>query len=285
VVDGGQLADAAARVLASATGVAHHDVAVVLGSGWGGAADALGRPVAEVAFADLPGFVPPVAPGHAGVVRSYERGGRYVLAVLGRTHLFEGHGAHAVVHAVRTAAATGCGTLVLTNASGSLRDGWAPGTGVMLTDHLNLTGVSPLAGAQSATSGAQRTAEARPVEFVDLTHAWSPRLRALTREVDPTLEEGVYAMLPGPHYNTRAEAIMLRTLGADLVGMSTVLEAIAARAAGLEVLGLSTVTTQEIDGPPIDPDEVVAVASAAACRFGTTLATIFDRLDREPAAR
>jgi len=256
-------------VLAGASGVASHDVAVVLGSGWGGAADAFGEPVAEIGFADLPGFRFPVAPGHAGVVRSYDRSGRRVLAVLGRTHQFEGHGPDAVTYAVRTVAATGCRTLVLTNASGSLREDWAPGTGVVITDHLNMTGVSPLSGAR----------------FVDLTDAWSPRLRALAHEADPTLADGVYAMLPGPHYNTRAEAIMLRTLGADLVGMSTVLEAIAARALGLELLGLSTVTTQEIDGPPIDPDEVVAVAEAAATRLGTTIATILDRLDREPAAR
>jgi purine-nucleoside phosphorylase len=259
----------AARALAAATGVGTHDVAVVLGSGWGGAADALGRPVAEVAYADLVGFRPPVAPGHAGLARSYERGGRNILVLLGRTHLFEGHGPGAVVHAVRTAAAAGCRSLVLTNASGSLRDDWPPGTGVVLTDHLNMTAVSPLSGAQ----------------FVDLTAAWSPRLRALAHGVDATLADGVYAMLPGPHYNTRAEAIMLRTIGADLVGMSTVLEAIAARAARLELLGISTVTTQEIDGPPIDPDEVVAVAAAAASRLGTTLATIIDRLDPEPAVR
>jgi purine-nucleoside phosphorylase len=269
VVDGERDADAAARAIAEATGVLRHDAAIVLGSGWGEAADAFGAATAEIAYADLPGFLPPVAPGHAGVVRSYKRGGKHVLAFLGRTHLFEGHGPGPVAHAVRTAAAAGCHTVVLTNASGSLRDGWAPGTGVVLTDHLNMTGVSPLAGAK----------------FVDLTDAWSPRLRALAHELDPTLEDGVYAMLPGPHYNTRAEAIMLRTLGADLVGMSTVLEAIAARAAGLELLGISTVTTQEIDGPPIDPDQVVAVAAAAAIRLGTTLATILDRLDREPAAR
>lgn len=269
MVDGGQHAEAAARELAAATGFGMHDVAMVLGSGWGGAADALGRPVAEVAFADLPGFHTPVAPGHAGVVRSYERAGRKIVVFLGRTHLFEGHGPDAVVHAVRTAAAAGCRTIILTNASGSLRDDWPPGTGVLLSDHVNMTGISPLSGAQ----------------FTDLTDAWSPRLRALAHETDPTLADGVYAMLPGPHYNTRAEAIMLRTIGADLVGMSTVLEAIAARAAGLALLGISTVTTQEIDGPPIDPDEVVAVAAAAATRLGNTLATFLDRLDPEPAVR
>lgn len=253
---------AAAVVLADRTGVARHDVVVILGSGWGGAADALGAPVAELAMVGLPGFRAPVAPGHAGLVRSHKVGATRVLVLLGRTHLFEGHGAGAAVHAVRTAAAAGCGTAVITNASGSLRDDWAPGTGVMINDHLNLTGVSPLHGA----------------DFVDLTSCWSPRLRVIARSVDPGLREGVYAMLPGPHYNTRAEAIMMRTLGADLVGMSTVLEAIAARASGMELLGISTVTTQEIDGPPIDPDEVVAVAEAAASRLGTTIAAIVGRL-------
>lgn len=270
MTEGGRDPVAAARALASATGVERHHVAVVLGSGWAGAADALGRPVAEIRSVDLPGFLAPVAPGHAGLFRSYERDdGRRVLAVLGRTHLFEGHGAGATVHAVRTAAAAGCHTLVLTSASGSLRDDWSPGTGVVVTDHLNLTGVSPLSGAS----------------FVDLTDAWSLRLQALAHDLDPALAAGVYAMLPGPHYNTRAEAIMLRTLGADLVGMSMVLEAIAARAARLELLGLSVVTTQEIDGPAIDPGEVVAVAAAAATRLGGTLAGMLDRLDPEPAGR
>lgn len=258
---------AAAAALARATGFERHDVVLVLGSGWTGAADALGEPAAELAPGSLPGFHRPVAPDHLGRIRSYERNGARVLVILGRTHLFEGHGTAAVAHPVRTAAAAGCRTAILTNASGSLRSDWAPGTGVLITDHLNLTATSPLTGA----------------EFVDLTAAWSPRLRTIARSVDPGLQEGVYAMLPGPHYNTRAEAIMMRTLGADLVGMSTVLEAIAARAAGLEVLGVSIVTTQEIDGAPIDPDDVVAVAAAAATGLGRTLARILDRLD-EPVA-
>ena len=162
-------ADAAASALAAATGVAQHDVVVVLGSGWAGAADALGTPVAQVSVAALPGFHAPVAPGHLGELRSYDRGGRRVLVILGRTHLFEGHGPAAVAHPIRTAAAAGCRTAILTNASGSLRDGWAPGTQVLITDHLNLTGRSPLTGA----------------DFVDLTDAWSPPLRALAHEVDP----------------------------------------------------------------------------------------------------
>ena len=146
--------------------------------------------------------------------------------MLGRTHLYEGRGVDAVAHGVRTAAAAGCRTVVLTNAAGGLARGHGVGEPVLISDHLNLTGRSPLRGPR----------------FVDLTDLYSPRLRALAREIDPTLAEGVYAGLPGPHFETPAEIRMLRMLGADLVGMSTVLEAIAARAEGVEVFGLSLVT-------------------------------------------
>ena len=148
------------------------------------------------------------------------------MVLLGRTHLYEGRGVDAVVHGVRTAAAAGCRTVVLTNAAGGVREGLPVGQPVLVSDHLNLTARSPLVGAR----------------FVDLVDLYSARLRGLVRGVDPTLEEGVYAALPGPHYETAAEIRMLRTLGADLVGMSTALEAIAARAEGLEVLGVSLVT-------------------------------------------
>lgn len=241
----------AAAKLAERTGVARHDAVVVFGSGWDDAAEALGTPVAEVAVAELPGFLAPVAPGHLGLVRSYDLDGLAVLAYLGRTHLYEGHGPGPVAHPVRVAAAAGARVAVLTNASGGLRDDWPPGTGALIADHLNLTFVSPLSGA----------------DFVDLTDAWSPRLRAVARQADPTLVEGVYAQLRGPSVQTVAETAMLRTLGADLVGMSTVVEAIAARAAGLELIGLSAVTTQEGTGEALDPDEVVAVARATAKRL------------------
>lgn len=247
-----RLAAEAAAALAEATGCARHDAAVVLGSGWGGAADAFGLPATELPVADLPGFYAPVAEGHAGLVRSYALGDARLLCFLGRTHLYEGHGVDAVAHAVRTAAASGCRIGVLTNANGSLRLEWSPGTGVVIRDHLNLTGVSPLRGPR----------------FVDLSDCWSPRLRRLAREADPTLVEGVYAFLPGPHYETPAEALALRTLGADILGMSTVIEAIAAREAGIELVGLSVVTAVEIEGGPIDPAEVVAVAEASAGRLG-----------------
>lgn len=256
-----ELADRAAAAIADRTGVPRHDVLVVLGSGWAGAAEAFGPPVESVPVGELPGFVAPVADGHAGVLSSHRVGDAAVLVVSGRTHLYEGHGRATVAHPARAAAAAGCRVGVLTNANGSLRADWQPGTAVLIRDHLNLTGLSPLT-------------EAR---FVDLTDCWSPRLRALAREADPSLAEGVYALVPGPHYETPAEAAMLRTLGADLVGMSTVLEAIAARETGMELLGLSVVSAVQATGLPLDPAEVVRVAARAATRLGGTIAAVIRR--------
>lgn len=252
------LAAEAAAAVADRTGVPRHAAAVVLGSGWSVAADHLGRLVAEVRTADLPGFLAPAAPGHAGLVRSYDLDGLPVLAFLGRTHLFEGHGPGPVAHAVRASAAAGARVAVLTNASGSLRPDWAPGTGVLIADHLNLSWVSPLVGAS----------------FVDLTDCWSPRLRAAARAADPSMREGTYAMMSGPSVQTAAETQMLRVIGADLVGMSTVLEAIAAREVGLELLGISATTTVEGSGEALDPDAVVAVGEATARRLGPVIASV-----------
>lgn len=248
---------AAAAALADATGVGSHDVAVVLGSGWRPAADVIGEPEREVAMADLAGFVPPSVAGHGGTIRSLAVGARRVLVLLGRTHFYEGHGTDAVVHGIRTAAAAGCATVVLTNAAGGIRDGMRVGEPVLISDHLNLLARSPLAGPR----------------FTDLTDLYSPRLRALARRIDPTLTEGVYAGLPGPHFETPAEIRMLRGLGADLVGMSTVLEAIEARALGLEVLGLSLVTNLAagMTGEPLDHHEVLAAGKASAGRMGELL--------------
>jgi purine-nucleoside phosphorylase len=248
-------ADQAAAGLRQALGVQTVDAAVVLGSGWGGAADAFGTPTAEVRTGDLPHFLAPVAPGHAGLVRSYDVDGRVVVAFLGRTHLYEGHGPGPVAHAVRTAAAAGARVALLTNANGALRADWGTGTGVLVSDHLNLSGSTPLAGPR----------------FVDLTDAYSARLRAVARAADPELVEGTYAMLRGPHYETVAEAHALQRLGADVLGMSTVLETIAARERGLEVLALSVVTVVEATGEQIDPDEVVAAAERSATHLGPVL--------------
>jgi purine-nucleoside phosphorylase len=256
-------AEAAARVLVELTGVDRHDVAVVLGSGWRPAADEFGAAKVEVPIADLPGFAAPTVQGHGGTIRSVVIGERRVLVLLGRTHLYEGKGVAAVVHGVRTVVAAGCRTVVLTNAAGCLRPEIEVGQPVLISDHLNLTATSPLVGAQ----------------FVDLTDLYSARLRVVARQIDPTLAEGVYAGLVGPHFETPAEIRMLRTLGADLVGMSTVLEAIAARAAGAEVFGLSLVTNLAagITGEPLDHLEVLETGRRAASSMGKLL--------RELAAR
>jgi len=262
--DSADRADAAARDLAARTGADRHDVAIVLGSGWVPAADQLGTPSAEIAVTELPGFAAPVVAGHAGRVRSVTVGGRRVLVFLGRTHLYEGIGVEPVVHAVRVAAAAGCTTIVLTNAAGGLRTEYAVGQPVLISDHLNLTGRSPITGPT----------------FVDLTDLYSARLRELARGADPTLVEGVYAALPGPHYETPAEVRMLQGMGADLVGMSTALEAIAARAAGCEVLGVSLVTNAAagLTGEPLDHAEVLTAGAAAATRMGGLLADVVGRL-------
>lgn len=261
--DPATVAALAADDLAVALG-GHHDVAVVMGSGWAPAADAFGPASASVAIGELPGFAAPTAVGHGGEVRSVQVGERRVLLFLGRTHLYEGRGVEPVVHAVRTAAAAGVRTIVLTNAAGGLAPEHRVGQAVIIRDHLNLTARSPLVGAT----------------FVDLTDLYSARLRALARELDPSLTEGVYAALPGPHYETPAEIRMLRTLGADLVGMSTALEAIAAHAAGVEVFGLSLVTNAAagVTGEKLDADEVIAAGKAAAGQLGQFLVEFIGRL-------
>jgi purine-nucleoside phosphorylase len=249
----------AARVLADLTGVAQHDVALVMGSGWLPAVDALGEATAEISTTDLPGFAAPAVAGHAGRIRSVRAGDKQLLVFLGRTHFYEGLGVRAVVHGVRTAAAAGCRAIVLTNGCGGLKETWTPGTPVLISDHINLTATSPIEGAH----------------FVDLTDLYSPRLRALCRAVEPDLDEGVYVQLPGPHYETPAEIGMVRAIGGDLVGMSTTLEAIAAREAGLEVLGISLVTNLAagITGEPLNHAEVLEAGNAAATRMGALLAS------------
>ncbi len=260
-----------AERLRDRTGADHHDVAVVLGSGWRPAAERMGEVVAEVALADLGGFPAATVPGHGSAVRSIAAGGRRVLAFLGRTHLYEGHEPATVVHGVRTAVLAGCRTVVLTNAAGGVRPGLTVGQAVLIADHLNLTGRSPLTGPNRDDLGPR---------FVDLTEAWSPRLRALARSVDPTLEEAVYACFAGPQYETPAEVRMARALGADVVGMSTVLECIAARHLGAEVLGLSLVTNVAagLTGVVLDHAEVLAAGMAAADRMGGLIAQVVDHL-------
>jgi len=240
------------------------DVALVMGSGWLPAADALGAPQHEIALADLPGFSAPSVAGHGGTVRSLQVGDKRVLVFLGRTHLYEGRGVAAVAHGVRTAAAAGVSTVVLTNGCGGLNPAWSPGTPVLIKDHINMTMQTPLEGPT----------------FIDLTDLYAQRLRDLCREIDPSLDEGVYMQLHGPQYETPAEIGMIRTMGADLIGMSTTLEAIAAREAGMEILGLSLVTNAAagMTGEPLNHEEVLAAGQAAATRMGTLLGDIIPRI-------
>lgn len=250
--------------MARRTGVDSHDVAIVLGSGWAPAVAALGTPTAALPMADLPGFSAPTAAGHLGELVSIPIGTHQVLVLVGRIHAYEGHPLADVVRPVRTAVAAGANTVVLTNAAGGLREQFEVGQPVLISDHLNMTGRSPLEGAH----------------FVDMVDAYTPALRALARQVDPTLAEGVYAGMAGPQYETPAEIRMLRALGADLVGMSTVHEAIAARAAGAQVLGLSLVTNLAagITGEPLSHAEVLAAGRQSAARMGTLLADVISRL-------
>lgn len=259
-----ELADQSAERLRELTGVDRHDIALVLGSGWMPAVEALGEATAEVSTKDLPGFAPPAVAGHAGRIRSVRSGDKNLLIFLGRTHFYEGLGVRSVVHGVRMSAAAGCKVVVLTNGCGGLRETWQPGTPVLISDHINLTATSPIEGAN----------------FVDLTDLYSSRLRALCREVDGTLGEGVYVQFPGPHYETPAEIAMVRAIGGDLVGMSTTLEAIAARESGMEVLGISLVTNMAagITGEPLNHEEVLEAGKAAATRMGALLGAIVPKI-------
>lgn len=264
-------ADIAAAALTAAVG-ADHDAAIVLGSGWGESLSSLGTVGVEIPAAELPGFAGSTVAGHKGTITSVTTdGGRKVLTFAGRVHLYEGHGPALVVHGVRTAVRAGCRTVVLTNAAGGLDPEHSVGDAVLISDHLNLQGESPMVGPDPPAELGAR--------FVDLTDTYSDRLRSIARQLDPTLREGIYCGLRGPHYETPAEVRMVRRLGADLVGMSTVLEAIAARHLGAEILGLSIVTNAAagLGDEELDHRDVLVVAKASAAR---TLALVGDVLDR-----
>jgi purine-nucleoside phosphorylase len=265
------VAEQAAEELVRRLGAAP-EVAVVLGSGWRQAADALGDGEAECPMAELPGFPEPTVPGHEGVLRSLRVGGHQVLVLLGRSHLYEGRSPAEVVHGVRSAVIAGAGVVVLTNAAGSLDPALHPGRAVLIRDHLNLTGASPLTGGEPPEGYRSR--------FVDLTDLYALRLREVAKSLDDSLAGGLYAALRGPHYETPAEVAMLRLAGADLVGMSTALEAIAARHLGAWVLGLSLVTNLAagISPEPLDHAEVLAAGAAAVPRLGRLLAALLPQL-------
>ena len=260
------LARDAAAAIAEASGVGSHDVALVLGSGWAGAADLLGETVWQAPATTIPGFRAPAVAGHVGTLRSVEvaGSGAHALVLGARTHYYEGAGVDPVVHGVRTAAAAGCRTIVLTNGCGGIDPSWEPGTPVLIADQINHTGATPLRGAT----------------FVDMTDVYTPALRDIAREVDPDLPEGVYMQFHGPAYETPAEVRMARTLGATLVGMSTALEAIAAREAGLDVLGISLVTSLAagISPTPLSHEEVLQAGREAGPRISRLLAETVRRI-------
>lgn len=263
------VAAAAAEYIAAKTGVPSHDVALVLGSGWGGAAELIGDVVAEIPTAEIPGFVHPAVDGHRSTTRSIrverpDGAVRYALVLGSRTHLYEGLGTRRVAHGIRTAAATGCETVILTNGCGSVHIGWRPGQPVLIRDHLNFTGQTPLEGAK----------------FADMTDIYTPRLREIARTVDPDLPDGVYAQFHGPQYETPAEVKMASLMGADLVGMSTALEAVAARHCRMDVLGISLVTNLAagISPHPLSHEEVLEAGRTAGPRISDLLARVIKQI-------
>ena len=260
-----EIAAQAAGQIAERTGVASHDLALTLGSGWAKAADLIGETTATIPAAEIVGFSAPALAGHVGTIRSILLpNGTRALVIGARTHYYENHGVRRVVHSVRTAAATGATTMILTNGAGGIRESWTPGTPVLISDHINLTGDSPLEGAT----------------FIDLTDLYSARLRGLARAVDATLDEGVYVQNRGPHYETPAEVQMAKTIGGHIVGMSTALEAIAARQAGMEILGMSLITNLAagIQKTPLSHGEVIQAGKDAEPVISALLAKIVELL-------
>jgi purine-nucleoside phosphorylase len=256
-----EIAATAAAEIAERTGVDKHDIALTLGSGWAKAADLIGETTATIAAPEITGFGAPALAGHVGTLRSVLLPtGKRALVVGARTHYYEGHGVRRVVHSVRTAAAAGATTMILTNGAGGIRETWRPGTPVLISDHINLTADSPLEGAT----------------FVDLTDLYSLRLRDLARSVESDLDEGVYCQFRGPHYETPAEVQMAKAIGGHIVGMSTALEAIAARQSGMEILGMSLITNLAagIQKTPLSHHEVIQAGKDAESRIGSLLARI-----------
>ena len=249
------------------------EVGIVLGSGLGGLADDL-EDVVAIPFAELPGWPAATAPGHAGRLllgrrSSHNRGALRPVAMLqGRFHLYEGNSAGLVIQPVLLFGRLGARVVVLTNAAGGLDPAFGPGTLMVISDHINLTGLNPLTGPNADAIGER---------FTDLTDAWSPRLRERLHRAGGVegvdLEEGVYVGLTGPNYETPAEVRMYAAMGGHAIGMSTVMECVAARWAGLEVAGVSLVTNAGAgySGEPLTHDEVMAAGAEAGPRLARVI--------------
>ncbi|WP_394350423.1 purine-nucleoside phosphorylase [Nocardiopsis quinghaiensis] len=258
-----ELASGSARELLSRAGADSFDALMVLGSGWAGAVDTLGSYDIELDVAELPGFHVPTARGHSPKVRSMWVGEKRVAVFMGRVHLYEGYDPMEVTHAVRTGVAAGAATVVLTGSAGSLRTDFAPGQPVVIRDHINLTARSPLTGPS----------------FVDLTEAYSPRLRQVVHEVDASLAEGVYVSTVGPQMQTPSELKVLHQAGADLVGRSIALEAIAAVEMEAEVLGLAIISNDAVGAvfEPFEAERALDVVTQRARRLGELLNRVLDQ--------
>jgi purine-nucleoside phosphorylase len=256
--------------LTDVTGLSAPRVAVVLGSGLSGLARRL-VPNDPVPYSAIAGMPASSVPGHEGSLYYGEIERVRALIFAGRVHLYEGHDAGTVTWLIRAAAAAGCDIFVLTNAAGSLNPAVEAGTPCLISDHLNLTGTNPLIGPNDDSAGPR---------FLDLTEVYDRELRTVARSVDPALNEGVYAGLVGPTYETPAEIQMLKTLGADLVGMSTVLEAIQARHLGRRVLGISIATNLAagLADKPLSHDEVADAGRSAAARLEKLLRGVIAKL-------
>jgi len=259
------LAEQAAKQIREITGVENHDIAITLGSGWGGATAFFGEPRAVIDAGQLAGFHRSEVVGHSGTISSVQLpSGKNALILGARAHLYQGLGVEAVVHPVRVAAKLGVQTLVLTNGAGGIKESWKPGTPVLISDHINLTATTPLRGAT----------------FIDMSEVYSQELREIALSVDPTLDSGVYVQFRGPQYETPAEVQMAKFMGGHIVGMSTALESIAAREAGLKVLGLSLITNLAagISPTPLSHAEVLEAGREAEGRLAQLLSQIVSKL-------
>ena len=255
-------------------------IGLVLGSGLGGFADSL-IDAARIPFADIPSFSRSTAIGHAGQLVIGKSGGLPVAVMQGRVHLYEGYSAQQVVFPMRVFGRMGIRAVILTNAAGGINLRYQQGALVLISDHINLQGSSPLVGPNDDRFG---------VRFPDMTHAYSKDYRNLAQEeagkLGMTLHEGVYAALLGPSYETPAEINHLRIIGADLVGMSTVFEVIAARHMGIKVLAISCVTNMAagILDQPLSHKEVLETGERVKTSFEALLRAVLPRIQKDTEA-
>ncbi|AWB45066.1 purine-nucleoside phosphorylase [Paenibacillus sp. CAA11] len=253
---------------------AEPEIGLILGSGLGVLADHIEEPT-TIAYGDIPHFPQSTVEGHAGELMIGKVGGRTVVLMKGRFHMYEGYGPELTAFPVRVMKELGVSKLLVTNAAGGVNTGYQPGDLMLISDHLNLTGKNPLIGPNDPAFGPR---------FPDMSQAYSPRLRAIAKQAaeknDVQLQEGVYAGLLGPNYETPAEIVMLRTLGADAVGMSTVSEVIVASHAGLEVLGISCISNMAagILDQPLSHHEVMETTEKVREKFLSLVLSVIPQM-------